>query len=551
MINWCKRFLEKAKEVHGDKYDYSKVEYVDSKTKVCIICPEHGEFWQEPAAHLRGYNCPKCANIKRGDTFRDNLGNFIKKAVKVHGAKYDYSKVEYINAYTKVCIICPEHGEFYMLPQNHILGQGCPKCAGRGLNTEEIIKKFIEVHGNKYDYSKVKFHKMHEKVCIICPEHGEFWQTPSKHINGQNCPKCAKINMAKEMKLTTEEFIDKAIKKHGDNYIYDKTIYEGTYKYLTITCPKHGDFKQRANDHLNGHGCPICGNNMSIAENEIEKYINSLGIKTESKKRGILSDNKEIDILIPSKSIGIEYDGLKWHSDEFKNKNYHLDKTKECRKNGIKLIHIFEDEWENKQNIIKSMLSNILGKTTNRLYARNCVVKVVDKNVKSNFLEKNHIQGNVNSEINLGLYYNDKLVSLMSFGKLRVNLGSKTHKDGEYELLRFCNIINTTIIGGASKLFKYFIKNYKPILIKSYCDKRWSTGRLYEILGFEFLHESEPNYYYVIGNNRKNRFKYRKSELIKEGYDPNKSEAEIMKERGIHKIYDCGCLVYQYITKFE
>lgn len=551
MVDWYKRFLEKAKKVHGDKYDYSKVEYVNSTTKVCIICPEHGEFWQEPAAHLRGYNCPKCANIKRGDTFRYDLDSFIKKAKAIHGDKYDYSKTNYVNAYTKVCVICPKHGEFYMLPQNHILGQGCPKCAGRGLNTEEIVKKFIEVHGDKYDYSKVEFHKMHEKVCIICPKHGEFWQTPSKHLLGQSCPKCRIENRANDRKLTTEEFVAKAREIHGDKYIYDKTVYKGTYEYLTITCPKHEDFKQRANDHLNGHGCPICGNNMSIAETDIEKYINSLNIETESKKRGILSNNKEIDIFIPNYNIGIEYNGLKWHSDEFKNKNYHLDKTIECEKNGIRLIHIFEDEWLNKKDIIKSIISNILGKTENKLYARKCELKIVDKVTKNKFLENNHIQGNINSEINLGLYYEGELVSLMSFGKLRINLGNKRHKDGEYELLRFCNKLNTTVVGGASKLFKYFVKEYKPLSIKSYCDKRWSLGKTYEVLGFDFLHDSSPNYYYIIGNNRKNRFKYRKSELIKEGYDPNKSETEIMRERKIYRIYDCGCGVYQYTIKKE
>ena len=544
MVDKKAKFIEKAKNRHGDKYDYSKVEYINSTAKVCIICKEHGEFWQTPQGHVRGQGCPKCANIKRGDTFRSDGDTFVKRATVLHDGKYIYDKDSYINAMTKVPILCLKHGTFWMTPMNHLLGQGCPKCSGRGLNTEEIIELFKEKHGDSYDYSKVVFTKMHEKVCIICKEHGEFWQTPSKHLLGQGCPKCSDIKKAKGRTLTTNDFIEKSSKIHNNKYVYDKTEYKGTYDSLTITCPIHGDFTQRANDHLNGHGCPICGNNMSLAEKEIEDYVKSFGIKTETKVRGILSNNKEIDILIPELNIGIEYDGLKWHSDEFKDKNYHLNKTEECKKLGIRLVHIFEDEWMNKKEIIKSIIRNIIGKTENKIYARKCIIQNVNDNEKKEFLEKNHIQGNVNSQINLGLYHYGELVSLMCIGKPRINLGRKTSLEDEYELLRFCNKLNTNIVGGASKLFKYFITNYNPTLTTSYCDYRWSIGNMYKALGFTLSHHSQPNYYYIIGNNRKNRFKYRKSELIKEGFDPEKSEKEIMEERGIHRIYDCGSLVY-------
>ena len=137
----------------------------------------------------------------------------------------------------------------------------------------------------------------------------------------------------------------------------------------------------------------------------------------------------------------------------------------------------------------------------------------------------------------------------MCFGKPRINLGSRNSEEGEYELLRFCNKLYTTVVGGASKLFKHFIDAYNPSLITSYCDRRWSVGKMYEALGFTLSHKSQPNYYYIQGNNRKNRFKFRKSELIKEGFDPNKSESEIMKERGIHRIYDCGTLVFKWIKQ--
>lgn len=545
MANKLEKFIKKCIKRHSNKYDYSKVEYVDSLTKVCIICPEHGEFWQTPQSHVRGNGCPECANIKRANAIKSNGEDFIKKANIIHKWKYKYNPELYVNATTKITITCPEHGDFTMTPMAHLAGQGCPKCAGRGLTTEEVVALFKKVHGDKYDYSKVKFDKMHTKVCIICPEHGEFWQTPSKHAMGQGCPECALAKRSARKRLTTKEFIEKAIKIHGNEYVYDKTEYTGTYDSVIITCKKHGDFSQRANDHLNGHGCPICGNNLSLAEINIREYIKSLGYDVVEKDRTIL-DNKEIDLFVPSASIGVEYDGLYWHSDEFKDKKYHLNKTEECAKLGIRLIHIFEDEWVNKNNIIKSMLSNILNKTPIKIYARNCIVKEVSKDEKKAFLDENHIQGNIGAQINIGLYFDNQLVSLMCFGKPRVNLGRKDIKEGEYELLRFCNKLFTSVIGGASKLFKHFINEYKPNTITSYCDRRWSVGNMYENLGFTLSHKSEPNYFYVVGNNRKNRFKYRKSELIKEGFDPRKSETEIMNERGIHKIYDCGTLVYKW-----
>ena len=541
------RFIKKATKVHNGKYDYSKVEYVDSLTKVCIICPEHGEFWQTPQAHARGNGCPMCANKKRGDTFRSDGETFIKRASEIHNNKYAYDKVSYVNSMTKVPIICPEHGVFWMIPMNHLLGQGCPKCAGRGLSTEEIISMFKDKHGDKYDYSKVIFEKMHKKVCIICPEHGEFWQTPSKHLLGQECPKCAVENRSKLKTITTDEFKKRGSIIHNGKYIYNKSIYTGTYNDLIITCPVHGDFIQRANDHLNGHGCPHCGNNMSKMEDEICDYLEEIGVEYERNNRAIL-DGSEIDILIPSKSFGIECDGLKWHSEEFKPNDYHFTKTNECAKKGIRLFHIYEDEWLNKKDIVKDKISSTLGKTSNKVYARNCTIKVPSEEEKRKFINETHIQGDVPSSVKLGLYYQDELVAVMTFGKLRLPLGHRNVSENKYELLRYSTKLNTSVIGGASKLFKHFVNNYNPEEIISYCDLRFSVGNLYSKLGFTVDHTSRPNYYYVVGNNRKNRFRFRKSELVKSGYDSEKSEHEIMLERKIYRIYDCGNLVFKWVN---
>lgn len=213
-------FILKAREVHGWKYDYSKVIYKGSEQKICIICPEHGEFWQTPHSHLNGRGCPSCGLKKRVEKRRDHLGVFIEKAKSVHGDKYDYSKAIYKNTMEKVLIVCPKHGEFWQRPIDHLHGHGCPKCGGYGrLSTEEFINRCVCVHNGFYDYSKVAYHNNREKVCIICPKHGEFWQQPSHHMNGHGCPKCYKSSL--------EDEIISLLDSTGVEYEYNKR-----YKFL-------------------------------------------------------------------------------------------------------------------------------------------------------------------------------------------------------------------------------------------------------------------------------------------------------------------------------
>lgn len=236
-----------------------------------------------------------------------------------------------------------------------------------------------------------------------------------------------------------------------------------------------------------------------------------------------------------------------WHSELFKDKNYHLNKLKLANSKGIKLINIFEDEWQYKKDIVKSRLLNLIGENTNKIYGRDCQIKEIkESRIVSEFLDQNHIQGKVGSKVKLGLYYNDQLVSLMTFGDLRVNMGG-VKKENHYELLRFCNKLNTTVIGGASKLLSYFYKNFKCEELTSYADLRWSEGKIYEILGFNKISESSPNYFYTKGDKRHNRYSFRKSELIKRGEDSSKTEKEIMKTNGYFRIYDCGNIKFKKV----
>ena len=231
-----------------------------------------------------------------------------------------------------------------------------------------------------------------------------------------------------------------------------------------------------------------------------------------------------------------------WHNELFKEKNYHLNKTEECLNKNVHLIHIYEDDWLYKQDIVKSRILNLLGKSK-KVYARKTEIKEVSSKDSKRFLNDNHIQGNVNSKVKLGLYSGNILVSLMTFGGLRKNLG-QVSKEGSWELLRFCNLKGHSVVGGASRLFKYFKQNYLPKEVISYADRSWSKGGLYENLGFYKEYSTSSNYYYVIDGVRENRFKYRKDVLVKEGYDPSFTEHEIMLSRDSYRIYDSGSIKY-------
>lgn len=212
----------KAKEVHKDKYDYSKVEYINSDTKVCIICPEHGEFWQRPSDHIRGCGCWKCSGV-----FKSNTEDFILKAKQIHGDEYDYSKVIYNGNKKKVTIICLKHGEFKQRPNDHLNGNGCPACYGkRKSNTMEFIEKANKKHFKMYDYSKVEYIDAFTEVCIICPKHGEFWQTPSNHIGSKTrCPQCNSEN-----KSNGEKELGKILTSKGISFLKDKKFEWLKYK---------------------------------------------------------------------------------------------------------------------------------------------------------------------------------------------------------------------------------------------------------------------------------------------------------------------------------
>ena len=258
------RFVSEVIRRYGDRYDYSKTNYKNSKTKVIITCREHGDFMQSPSNHLAGNGCPACACIRRGNAKRSDAESFILKAKTIHSNTYEYSKVKYKDCESKVVIVCRRHGEFEQRPSDHLHGQGCPSCGlikrakSYSLGNDLFIEKSKSIHGDRYDYSLVKYEANNKEVMILCEIHGVFLQKPSVHLIGCGCPYCGKSKQVKSQTDSEADFARKSRAVHGDKYIYDKCGYKNSLTNVSITCPIHGVFVQRASHHIQGSGCPSC-----------------------------------------------------------------------------------------------------------------------------------------------------------------------------------------------------------------------------------------------------------------------------------------------------
>lgn len=287
------------------------------------------------------------------------------------------------------------------------------------------------------------------------------------------------------------------------------------------------NFYQRVDNVLCTECYPI-SDSRSIKEQELFTFIDSIykGEIIQSYR-----DTLEIDIYLPELNLGFEFNGLRWHSSLFKDRRYHLDKTEFFEERGIRTIHIWEDDWDNKKDILKSQIGNLLSQSR-VIYARKCkVIEISDAEVARNFLDENHIQGSVGSSVKIGLYFDNNLVSLMTFDHSE---GRKRMSDTDWNLSRFCNVLGVSVVGGASKLISFFIRKYNPKRIISYADRDWSVGNLYLTLGFHKVHETNPDYKYIIGNRRVHKSRYRKSYT-------GISESNL----NIPKIWDCGKYKYE------
>jgi len=317
----------------------------------------------------------------------------------------------------------------------------------------------------------------------------------------------------------------------------------GRISEFKCDCGKNHSFEIDTDNYFarKNRNCPICticypiDEQVSIKEKELYDFIKSIYDKEIIEN---YRDTYEIDIYLPELKIGFEFNGLYWHSDKFIEKDKHLKKLNFFKEKNIRIIYIWEDDWDFKKDIIKSQIKNWLNFTENKIFARKCQIKEInDISLIRDFLNKNHIQGFIHSVKKIGLFYNNELISIMTFDKFE---GRKKLKENEWNLSRFCNKINTNVIGSASKLLNFFIKINKCDRIISYADKAWSSGNLYYKLGFNLINESKINYKYIINNKRENKQKFTKRKL-----KSNLTERKTMALKNINRVYDCGQLKFE------
>lgn len=359
-------FINKARAVHGERYDYSKTVYNNSKEKVIIICPKHGEFLQRPNDHLNGNGCPLC-NTKN----KSNTDDYIKKASYVHHNYFNYGKTRYMNANTKITVTCPVHGDFEVKANNHLAGQNCIKCEREGvhhqvsklpkngnrtkkLTKEEILDRIHRLFGNKYTVPEFEYVNNTVPITLYCNEtdefgfeHGGFKITPLHLFSGEGCPKCGK-----NYRMTTDEFVKRANLIHEDKYDYSETNYKTTHRNVTIICQQHGKFEQSPANHLKGRGCPLCV--LSKLENDIKTLLDDNNIQYIQQKTFYWlkkEKNLYLDFYLPYYNMAIECQGEQhFRPIKFSNslneqlifkksKERDAIKNKLCTENGISILY--------------------------------------------------------------------------------------------------------------------------------------------------------------------------------------------------------------------
>ena len=371
-------FKKRFKDKYGDLYDLSKVEYINNKTEVTVICPIHGEFKKRPDLLLDGCKCPKCSK-----TSRTTEEEFIEKAKYVHNNFFDYERGSFVNVSSKVGVICPIHGVFYQKANNHLNGQGCPACKKDKIEheitklptknksttkygTDTFIKKVKDLYGDKYALENVKYVNNRTPVSIVCREHGEFLITPNHLLAGRGCSKCSK-----NYHYDTEDVINEFKKVHGDKYSYEKVDYKRTHDNIIVTCPIHGDFEISPSNHLKGQGCPKCNNNK--LESEIRLMLDEQGIKYNYRERKIpWLEGLELDFYVSDKNIAIECQGIQHFEpvDIFGGEEKFIHtiendniKRKLCEENGVRLLYYSNlgieypyQVFENKEELLKEIV---------------------------------------------------------------------------------------------------------------------------------------------------------------------------------------------------
>ncbi len=451
-------------------------------------------------------------------------------------ASLDYSKPETRAAWngskSKIPIWCNVHEEFFtQLAANHrSLGQGCPKCGKQTYKDkrreQDPVGRFREKHGDLYDYSNVRYVNNQTPVEIVCAAHGPFMQKPLRHLFGDGCPKCWENRRIAFGKVRTldyrENFAERAARVHKGAYAI-VTLPEHAHDYVTLSCLKHGQFRQKAHVHLLGHGCPACGRITSYAQREVADFIASLGVQVEQDNRTVLG-GLHIDIWAPELNIGVEYHGGFWHT-EARAGGKHREKWERAEKAGIRLIQMFDFEWLERREAAENRLRALFEKAKPLAAARACDLRPLSASEANAFYKRYHTQGAcVRPTDSYGLWQGGVLVAAMSFGAGRFS-------GTEWELLRYASV--GRVAGGFARLFAAFRKDRQPKNLVSYCDLRWGNGAVYAANGFMLDGITDPDYWYVSKAKRVSRY-------AAQHRPKGQTEREWAAENGYEKVLGVG-----------
>ena len=476
-------------------YDFDNAEYHGALKPITgILCKEHGVFQQYAGQFQKdgGAGCPACGSIKRGLARRVSSAQMLENIQAIHSTRYTFPNllaVDKPGTTTKIDVVCELHGPFESHYSNLLNGKGCPVCA-------------VSTRGR---YT------------------GTYAEPPQAAV--------ARVRIARKLETLEAEF--RAV--HGDKYSYELMDYRGMRKPIAIVCKDHGPFEQVPYKHLQcAQGCPKCSHRISKQEVEITDFLRSLGLSVEIQDKTILAP-AELDIWIPEKNTAVEFNGAYWHADDRERKNTCTTKHKACAEKGIRLISIFDFEWQNSRHAVEATLQAVAGKQQ-KVGARAVVLAELTPAVAREFLNKWHVAKFVNAQLYLGAYVGEELAGVATFGKSRF-------EQDAYELLRYAT--NCHLVGGLPK----FVKRAQGILgffkLVSYCDLRYGTGTSYAAAGFEYDSTTPPDYWWFKGDKRYTRYAVQKHKLAENPdfagfFSKDKTERQIMEEAGFRKISGAG-----------
>lgn len=591
-------FIEEL--VNKEDREDAKKGILPRSKKVTLFCKDHGSYLQTPSNHidfktmsLKG-GCPEC-----GRRLQIEKSKITKRKVRksypewfINELAHDEDRIKVKNKELstgdRVDFLCPVHGIYSMTVFNHIRLKtglrlrGCPECA-KADRREHCIKTkmenrpdypvwFIEELFKEEDKERAmnKCLRYNEKVSFYCKDHGVYTQIVADHIEyktgekKQGCPKCGiiKRNLNKKERNKQkrpdypEWFIEDIASEEDKDRARNKEL---TWSdKVNFLCPIHGVYKQRIDAHMNTstltpkQGCPSCGILLSKSEIEISDFIKSLGVEIEKRNRSLIKEKAstrflELDIFIPDKNIAIEYNGSYWHGElHKKDKKSNLNKSLLCAEQGIRLISIYDRDWKENKDKISNFLKDLLVPKI-RIYGRCTEVRTISLQEAKKFYDENHLKGSGNhNKISYGLFYNGSLVSAMSFSK--PNFGNQ--RKVEWDLTRYCVKFGYSVIGGAEKLFKTFIKEFNPSNVITYSDNDYFTGEVYSRLGFLLDKITSIPYYWAKSDhiflNREvcqvHKLKEKYPDIFQKSIDENASNKEdyIMHTLGYYKVYRCG-----------